>query len=413
MLRSLFIGGKRFSVITICNLGVQVTSLIFFTIIARLYEPEILGEYLIYLAYVSVVVIVSTGFYEQALFIDKKDRRQAYIIVAVIFVALCSSLIAYIPLSILLPDYAAFISVSVLAGAIRVIARSYGIVNGRITQIAVYDFISSPIMPLFLMLGAMYFGQDSSLYLVSVNSIVALFTSIILLLYVINLNRFKFVYSLKNSLNLLFLILRRYINLPKYKMTAELIGILTLRLPLFVIDRFFTANLAAFYGVAFRIAITPVSVIISTTAQMFLHRIRYNRSNSINTYDVFIKYSVLLLGISLLSLLVIFTLSDWIIVLLFTEKYSYVSHILKLLSPYIAVLIFVTPLMGTFVVYEKQKYLLVMKSFSLLMTGLGYTFAVFTNNVDYGFMFFSLSSVLVYGGAYFWMYKNYKHEKSH
>lgn len=412
MLRSLFNGGKNFSVVSFCNVGVQVTSLFFFTIITRLYEPKIIGAYLIYLSYVSIVVIFSTGFYEQALFIDRKNRRQPNIIFATLIVAFCSSIIAYIPLALIIPDYAAFVSISVLAGAIRVIARSYGIVNGRLSHIAIYDLISSPIMPLFLMLGAKFFGQNSSLYLISVNALVTFFTSTVLFIYVVHLNKIKFVYSLKKSFYFSIFILRRYVNLPKYKMTAELIGVLTLRLPLFVIDRFFTASLAAFYGVAFRIAITPINVVISTIAQMFLYKIRNNRSNLIDTYDVFIKYSFLLLGISSSSLVVIFTLSDWVIVQLFTEKYSDVSYMLKLLSPYIAILILVSPLMGTFVVYEKQRYLLIIKLFLLVLTAIGYAIAVLTSNIEYGFMFFSLSSVLMYGVAYFLMYKNYKFERS-
>jgi O-antigen/teichoic acid export membrane protein len=412
MFRSLFKGGKKFSVVTFCNLGVQITSLFFFTIIARLFEPEILGEYLIYLAYVSIIVILSTGFYEQALFIDTTDRRQGYIVVTVLTVALGSSFCAYVPMSIFSPDYAVFVCLSVLAGAMRVIARSYGIVNGRLIHIAIYDLVSSPILPLSLVFGAKYFEQYTSLYLIYANSLVTFITSFLLLVYVVSLNRFKLVYTLKHGLHLSILILRRYINLPKYKMTAELVGILTLRLPLFAMDRFFSANIAAFYGVAFRIAIVPVSVITSTVAQMFLYKIRYNRANSVSTYNVFIKYSLLLLGISILSIVTIFTLADWLIVQLFTAKYSEVSHILKLLSPYIAVLILVSPLMGTFVVYEKQRYLLVMKLLLLVMTAVGYMLAVLMDDIDYGFIIFSLSSILVYGYAYLLIYKHYKNETS-
>jgi O-antigen/teichoic acid export membrane protein len=410
MLLSFFKGGKNFSIITSCNIGVQVISLIFFTIITRLYEPEVLGEYLIYLAYASIAILLSTGFYEQALFIDKKDRRQSYILSATLSIALCSALLSLIPVSLLMPDYAVFISISILGGAIRVIARSYGIVNGRLSQIAIYDLLLSPIMPLCLMIGAKLYGQNSSYFLISVNSLVSFFTSLILLVYVIKLNSIKFVYSLRNGFYFSLVLLKRYINLPKYKMPSELIGILTLRLPLFVIERFFTANLAAFYGVAFRIAITPVTVIISTVAQMFLHKVRYNRSNSIKTYSIFIKYSLFLLGISVLSIIFIFTLSEWLIVQLFTDKYTDVAHILKLLSPYIATLILVSPLMGTFVVYEKQKLLLLKNISLLVLTGLGYTVSVLFDDIDYGFLLFSLSAVLVYGYAYLLMYKNYKNE---
>jgi O-antigen/teichoic acid export membrane protein len=410
MLLSLLKGGKNFSIITFCNIGVQVTSLVFFTIIARLYESQVLGEYLIYLAYASIAILLSTGFYEQALFIDKKNRRQTYILSATLLVAFCSSILALIPLSLLIPEYAIFISISILGGAMRVIARSYGIVNGRLNQVAIYDLLLSPVMPLCLMTGAILYDQETSTFLISVNSLVSFFTSLILLIYVIKLNSIKFNYSLKNSFYFSLVLLKRYINLPKYKMPSELVGILTLRLPLFVIDRFFTANLAAFYGVAFRIAITPVTVIISTVAQMFLHKVRYNRSNSIKTYNIFIKYSKFLLAVSILSIISIFTLSEWLVVQLFTDKYADVAHILKLLSPYIAVLILVSPLMGTFVIYEKQKRLLVIRISLLIFTGLGYTLAVLLNDIDYGFLTFSLSSVLVYGYAYLLMYRNYKNE---
>jgi len=118
-----------------------------------------------------------------------------------------------------------------------------------------------------------------------------------------------------------------------------------------------------------------------------------------------------LLGISLLAIFGIFTLADWIIVQLFTDKYADVAHILKLLSPYVAVHILVVPLMGTFIIYEKQRYLLFLKSFLLAMTGFAYMVAIFTANIDYGFFLFSLSSVLVYGYAYFLMYKNYYNER--
>ena len=412
MLRLLIAKSKNFSIITFCNVGVQIISLLFFAIIARAYEPEILGEYIIYLSYVSIVVIMCTGFYEQALFIDKKERRQSYIIAATIVVAIILSLLSLIPLYFIAPEYAIFLCFAVFGGALRVLSRSYAIVNGKLKNIAIFDLITSPIMPLLLVLGAKYFAQSTSTFLISVNAIMTLLIGATLYVYVIYLNNIRFIYSLKKGIFLSFLILKRYSNLPKYKMTSELVAVFSLRLPVLVMDKFFTANMAAFYGVAFRIAITPVTVITSTVAQMFLHKIRNNRINNESSFNVFIRYSLGLLVLALICVMTIFTISEWVIVQLFTDKYRFVAYILKLMSPYIAVLIAIIPLTSTFIVYEKQKYLLLIQLALLILTSVGYFFAVQFDNIDLGIIFSSISSFVVYGGAYYLMYKNYNNERN-
>lgn len=384
---------KKFSFITISNFATQLIAVIGFTFVARVFAPNIIGEYVVYLSFVSIISLFSTGFYEQALFIDTDENNRRHIILLTLIISIFITILSLFFLKVFSIVYWVPISIAVLGSAIRVIARSIAIVNNRLVFMSLYSLVIAPSVPVTILIGAHFFSQESHWFLIRVNAGITLLSSLIFLI-VLSFNDVKKYNSIQ--LSKIWWFAKRYKKLPQYKMTGEVTNALSVRAPTIVISNFFTTSLSAFYGMAFRIAVTPLTVVVGTISQMFLQELVSQKKYGAVKLSLLKKYTAVLLTIALIVTVLIFTVSEPVITLVFSAEYAMVSEFIKYMSPYIFVLILVSPLTSVFVVFEKQKYLLYQNAVSLIITIIAYSIAIRSSNLLWGVGLFSIGVFVLY-----------------
>lgn len=379
---------RKFAIITVCNIAIQVISLMGFVFIARLYPVPEVGEYVTYIAYTAIISIISTGYYEQALFVERRARFARRLKTMPVVVSIVVSLACWIVLAILGVKFAFYIALSVISGGLTKTASNINITKNKLIWISMANLISAPLVPSLIILAAVLFVADAD-YMVAIQALSSFAISCIYYYVSVSREEIGKAASLKcwwlNNLALL----RRYKGFAAYSMLGELAGTASARLPIMVATSFFEAAMAAFYGVALRVMLTPVAVLSSTISQIFLHKIYENKGNGVSSLRLFwmIFWSLFFLvgGI----LIVGFPFVEPIIVLLFTDKYLVVARIIELMLPYVFVLLVIAPMTSIFTVFEKQHYLFYNKLVQLGVSAIGFLVAAYLDDFMLGVMIFT------------------------
>lgn len=379
---------KKFLAITLSNILVQVISVAGFVFIARLYPVPEVGEYVTYIAYTAIISIVSTGYYEQALFVEKRARFARLLKTMPVFVSIVVSLGCWIVLIILGVKFAFYIAISVISAGLTKTASNINITKNKLIWISMANLISAPLVPSLIILAAVWFVADAD-YMVAIQALSSLAISSIYYYVSVSREEMGKAASLKcwwlNNLALF----RRYKGFAAYSMFGELAGTASARLPIVIATSFFGTAMAAFYGVALRVMLTPVAVLSSTISQIFLQKIHENKTNGVSSLKQFwlIFWSLFFLvgGVLIAGLPFV----EPIIVLLFTDKYLVVARIIELMLPYVFVLLVIAPLTSIFTVFEKQHYLFYNKLAQLGVSAIGFLVAAFLDDFMLGVMIFT------------------------
>lgn len=139
---------KKLSIISSSNIATQAISLVSFIFIARIYSENQVGEYVTFLAYVGIISIISTGYYDQALYVEKRPARVKLLRLIPILFALVSSAFAGIVLSLAEVPFAAYIVISVFAGGVSITAVNINISQNRLIFASLFRLVAAPLIPL-------------------------------------------------------------------------------------------------------------------------------------------------------------------------------------------------------------------------------------------------------------------------
>lgn len=400
---------KKISSITFLNILSQIVSLCCFILISKIVSTDLLGDYIIFITYTAIFSMLSTCFYEQSLFIDKELKDSKEQLGILVIIPLFSCLIFGCLLSLFRFEHALAVSIVAFCGGIKVVARSFAIVKGNIVKLSVGELLISPIIPLSIV-ASVYFNEDSDIkILISVYVFASVLISLFFLWYFFLGKSINIAPYSSLSLNSLLAFIKRYSKLLIYKTPTELVNSLCLRIPIFIIEKYFSLSIAAFYGVAFRVLLTPVTIITSTASQLFIHKVSNVKSESDSVLGLFYQYVLILSTIATFGAVLVYYFSSPIIILFFSSEYQQVSDILVRFIPYLLYLIIIAPLLSVFVIYEQQQELLFANISILIFTLVSYYFAVQENDILLGIFLFScvmfLTGLLLVKRMVYWIKK--------
>lgn len=386
---------KNASVITICNIGMQIISVLGFVLISRLYTSDDIGEYVTFLAFVGILSIISTGYFDKALYIEKRKRFIVAIFKLSLVVSILVSILSFAVLSFVRVPYPLYIGFAVFATGVAQLTVVSNIANNKLIFTAVYRLVSAPVIPLAIILGKILF--DVKVDKMILLNVVGLFlTSITFFILSISYTKITIKRFAQVPFVNIIATIKRYKRFFYYSMTGELVGTAALRLPTILIKNYFGSSFAAYYGMAFRILITPISLFMGTISQIFLQTVSQNKRGNVSSLDDFIKYLLMLVilggGISFGA----FIFAKPIVIFLFTNKYVNVGSLIKIMSPYMFSMFVVSPLASIITVYEKQHYFFYNKVAFLVVSLISFGIGIYLNSFFIAIKLFVVLMVLVY-----------------
>ena len=291
------------------TLMAQVISFAFMPILTRLYTPSEFGLYSLFFAISSMIGLVSSLRYEQAIVLPKSNRdAQALVflsIVVTLFFSVISSLVIWLFYDYILEYFNgnAYL-VWLLAPSILIIGMVQ-IFDVYSTREQIYKKIAFVRMTESI---TTISTQGVSRYLFLLDGlIVGKILSNLFSLYLFCYFHFK-----KQTLGLKYLTkrrlkanIKRYESFPKYFTLSSLLNSFSQQVPIFLFTLLFSPAIAGFYSLTARVMQVPILLIASSTRSVFYQKASEMYANGENIIPLYLKTTLGLTKLFVVPLVII------------------------------------------------------------------------------------------------------------
>ncbi|MCK4441644.1 MAG: oligosaccharide flippase family protein, partial [Sulfurovaceae bacterium] len=305
------------------TLMAQIISFSFIPILTRLYTPSEFGLYSLFFAMASMIGMVSSGNYEQAIILPKSDRDAQ----ALVFLSILVTIIIVILLTVVLFVFYDFflnyfektiyliwlLPISTLTIGLMQIFDAYS------TRVEFYKKIATTkVIASFSTVTI----QSISRYIFSLNGLVVgkvlsdIFAILILVKFHIKKQTLQLKYLSKRRLGAN---MKRHKNFPKYQSLSTLINSFSQNIPLLMFTSLFSPAIAGFYSLTYRAMQTPLLLVSSSTRAVFYQKASKMYSNGEDIYPIYLKTTLGLLKLFLAPLLIILIFGQDLFIFVFGQ----------------------------------------------------------------------------------------------
>jgi len=311
----------------------QIVSFASIPILTRLYTPDEFGLYSIFFAITSMVGMVSSLSYEQAIVLPKSKRDAKAIFLLSIVITLIVSFISALIIFVFKSKIAIYfmqeryliylIPISILIIGLVQILDAYS------TREEYYKKIASARVLTAISASA---SQISLKALFKVNGLVIgkIFGDFLGLgLLFKNLKDRGLTFEdisrediIKNS--------KLYINFPKYQMGSNLINSISQNIPLFMLSALFSPAIAGFYSLTYRAMQAPSLLISNATRSVFYQRASKMYANGEDIFPLYIKTTLGLVKLFAVPFILILLFGEEIFAFVFGSEWREAGYIAKI-----------------------------------------------------------------------------------
>lgn len=372
------------SIITLLsgNLGAQVATFISGLVLARQYTPEDFGILGVFLAISNIFIPISCLGYEAAIVISK-DLKEAFAVsILCLIISSIFSFLLYLPIAVYktqiislfncaeLYPWIYLLPVSVLLGGVFNVLNYFNTKIKQYKDISVSNVLKSVYCALVQILGSLV--KDGPCMLVVGQSTMNLFG---------NIRLFKNILSSRSVITLTRIksVGKRFNRFPKFYFWGVLANNISLNVSSLLIKKLFSSADVGFYSYAYKYIGFPISLIASSTGQIYYQEISEARINGGNPQKVFREtvMKLLILGIPIFVTIYFFIEPGFIF--LFGERWKMAGEMGKILTPLYFIRFITSPLSMTLLAYEKQNYLLFWQLTLMISTILPYIITILYN----------------------------------
>ncbi len=364
--------------------GIFVARLIpagFAIIIARIYDPSDFGSFILYLTIASVLSIITTGKYENALILvgSVKEKELIYRIsqkinVSVnlfVLILIVGYLIVFqvrekatVFLMVLIPFYAFFFS------SIQLI-RNVFISNRQFKYLSILEITRSVIMGILQCLFFVFPGFGLFLGAVASQGIIYLYYT----RRVPEAVFFKMSGFTADELELA----KRFINFPKFSIVSEALNFTSSQLPVFLIKPFFGNTMLGLYSFSHRYISIPVQLLSTSISSVYLKKGQTLKDNPSELRDLTFSLFKKQIVVGVLPFTILGLWGSEIFRFVFGAEWEFSGYLAQLISPWLFAVMIASPLSSILIVREKQKFsmifnlvLLAVRGSSLIIGGMVY-----------------------------------------
>ena len=369
-------------------------------ILTRIYTPEDFGVFALYMAIAAIISVVSTGRYEMAIMLPKRNEDVNAIVklilillssisIFVFFVVFIfnqeitnlfenqeiSNWLYFLPISIFLVGiYQVFNYLLIREKSFKRLAKNKVIVSttNASTQLAIGLSTTSSMGLLFGNLT----GYIISLFFIIRSKIVNKYFD------------FKGL-PIKHVAN-------EYKNFPKFDVPSVLLNVVANQVPLFALGKYFGLGVLGFYSLMYKVLMMPINLLSNTILDVFKQRATEDYNKYGNCQDIYVKTlkKLILLGIIPFSVLGIF--APDIFAFVFGEKWKVAGEFAQIMTPMFFLNFVVNPLSYTFFIVQKQKLNMIGQFLLLCLTLISIYFGIKFDNEYTIVIAFSISYSIIY-----------------
>ena len=330
---------------------------LFALVIVRIYTPENFGFFVLYLTIASVISILSTGKYENAIILaaSTEERKHLFWLAQKInlLVNLAVLVIAglYIPIAgisgherivmlLLIPFY------SFSLGSVQLI-RNVFIGRKRFKALSVLEVLRAVITGIFQVL--LFVFPAFGLFLGAAAAQMGVY-----FWYARKLPETKgfkpVVFSAEEKRLAL-----RYINFPKFSVASEMFNFISSQLPVFMVKPFFGETMLGLYSFSHRYISVPIQLVSISISRVYIQKAQSLKNDlqalATLTFSLFKKQ----FWIGVVPFTILGLWGQEIFRFIFGADWEFSGYLAQLLAPWLFMVMLSSPLSSILIVFEKQK----------------------------------------------------------
>ena len=291
------------------TLMAQAIMLLFIPILTRIYNPSEFGIYSLFFAIASMVGMVSSLSYEQAIMLPKSDRDAQVLVffstIITIVVTIILAIVIYIFKEFFI-EY--FKNRTYMLWLLPFATFSIGLLqvfDAYSTRKEFYRKIATTKMGASI---ATVTIQSGSRYIFKLNGLVVgkmlsdIFALFLLISFHIKKQTLRLKYLSKRRLKAN---IKRHENFPKYQMASNLTNSISQNIPLFMFSALFSPAISGFYALTYRVMQVPMILISSSTRSVYYQKASKMYANREDIYPLYKKTTLGLIKIFIAPLIII------------------------------------------------------------------------------------------------------------
>lgn len=353
---------KHSSTLLSSNVIAQAIAFVAYPFIARLYPPEVYGDFSLFLTITAVLSTLPTGKYDLAILLPKSERQAGALFV--LSNLLNASFLLPLLLILLIGkdffgqflvgkdnviDWLWIIPVFVFLNGVWQSLNNYLLRRKQFANMAGYNLIQNGVGTLtkiglglkqFLHSGLIV-GQFAGLFLATLFSVL--------------LGRKALCELPKVQKSDLKEVAKTYATFPKYELPNQLVNTLSANLPILLLSFYFDKAYIGIYAFAFNIGFAPVSIFARSISQVLFQRMAERKQHQGPIHEECITFCKVCFFVVLPLFVLLALLPEGFFLWLFSDKWDGVSFYFKLLLPTFFMSLVVASLSFIPDVFMKQK----------------------------------------------------------
>lgn len=360
-LKKLSVSSRNIIVLVTGTTLAQSIPIILSPILTRIYSPEEFGEFSVFMAIITILSVVATGRYEQAVMLPKKERDAVHIVILSLLIASCFSLIVLAVIVMCTYLFPSVVKENNLGDLIYFVPLSVFVV-GSYNTFCVWNNRSKN----YLLISQTKVMQTSGMSLTqltlgntkiwSSGLIIGWFTGQILALCLIfyksiiinKIQLYKF-----NKLRMIALTYR-YKDFPRVNTLSGFLNTSSLELPLLLISMLFGSAITGFFSLTQRILQMPMALIGNSVGQVYFEEATKLKDDKNAVGKLSITYLKRLACLGFIPTCVLILWGDKIFSFIFGNSWLVAGQYAQALSIWIFFVFICSPLSHLLTIYEKH-----------------------------------------------------------
>ncbi|NOZ91468.1 MAG: oligosaccharide flippase family protein [Epsilonproteobacteria bacterium] len=398
------------------TLMAQIVSFAFIPIMSRLYTPSEFGLYSIFFALSSMIGMVSSLNYEQAIMLPKSNRDAQALVFLSILVTISIVSILVIVLSIFYDFFLDYfkgysyliwiLPISTLVIGLMQIFDAYSTRKEFYKKIATTKVIASFTTVAIQAISRYRFNLNGLVVGKVISDMLAVF---LLISFNIKKQTLQLKYLSKRRVKAN---IKRYENFPKYQSPSTLINSFSQNIPLLMFASLFSPAISGFYSLTYRAMQTPLSLVSNSTRSVFYQKASKMYANREDLYPLYMKTTLALLKLFIIPLVVILFFGEDLFVFVFGQEWSQSGVIAQIVIFWFLFGFISPPTTVMFNIYGLQRVRLIIQIVTLVFRVLAiYAGYYFYGSYIVSLILFVIVGVLHNGGVMIYIYKKIEEKR--
>ena len=399
---------ENFSVLLSGNVGGQAIALLVYPLLTRMYTQECFGTFALFSSIVSILAILATGKYEEAIIITP-TKKEALCVTGYAFRILCifSFLLTLILLFFKHPIFSIFDIPEIerywyLIPVLVFFSGILFILIDLANKDKMYKAISASNVSLNLSSSALKLGFGCIALPDNIGLILATVISYIPAIFSFCRIKHDFISGLSMTWAEKKAAGKKYAEFPKYSMTRNLIYSFSTNIPFLMLIGVFGEAKLGLFALALTLGFRPINLITGSLYQVFYERIASKKNNNEKISYIIKNYWVKTTYLMAPMFILLYYFLPFLVSFIFGKEWAESSIYFRYLLPWIFFSLLLYPMLFLPAVFSKQSIALWLEIGCLLVRLCVVCISIYFKDFDLGILLYSLTGCLFAGISLIW-----------